>query len=255
MKKRILAAVLLLAALCGCGGRTEAEPLPVLVIASDNYEPYNYPDNDGGRTGFDVELATEACRRLGYQPVFRSVAWEEKDALLASGGADCLWGCFTMTGRETLYCWAGPYAVSRQMVAVRTETGIASLAALAGRRVAVQVTTKPEELFLNGGPGIPEVAAVYSFSTTAEVYAALRKNYVDAIAAHEGALGIFVDSMPDSIVMLPEPLFISELGVAFEKDAGRDELAAALTETLRELEAEGFTAALAEKYSLPAAER
>ena len=31
---------------------------------------------------------------------------------------DCLWGCFSMDGRENDYKWAGPYMVSRQVVAV-----------------------------------------------------------------------------------------------------------------------------------------
>lgn len=253
-KRRLLTILLLLLLLCGCGGGAEDAALPVLVIGSDDYAPYSYLDSDGF-AGFDVELAEEACRRLGYAPEFRRIAWEQKDTLLQSGEIDCLWGCFTMTGRETLYCWAGPYAKSRQMVAVRTESGIKNLAGLAGRRVAVQMTGKPEELFLTRpSENIPDVAAVYSFSSSAEIYAALRKDYVDAVAAHENALRTFVSGMPDSIVMLSEPLFVSELGVAFAKDAGREELAENLTETLLAMEAEGFTAALAEKYGLAAAE-
>ena len=228
----------------------------MLVIGSDDYAPYSYLDSDGF-AGFDVELAEEACRRLGYAPEFRRIAWEQKDALLQSGEIDCIWGCFTLTGRETLYCWAGPYAKSRQMVAVRTESGIKNLAGLAGRCVAVQMTGKPEELFLTRpSENIPDVAAVYSFSSSAEIYAALRKDYVDAVAAHENALRTGAQGsvpMPDSIVMLSEPLFVSELGVAFAKDAGREELAEKLTETLLAREAEGFTDALAEKYGLAAA--
>ena len=48
--KRLLAVLLALcgALLCGCGQReTETEELPVLVIGSDNYEPYFYLDEDG----------------------------------------------------------------------------------------------------------------------------------------------------------------------------------------------------------------
>lgn len=251
MKKRIFALLLLLAALCGCGSGGAAEPLPVLVIGSDDYRPYIYQSEDGAFTGFDVELAEEACRRLGYRAEVRSINWREKDALLAAGEIDCLWGCFTMTGREAEYCWAGPYFESRQCVAVRTESGVTSLAGLDGKRVAVQVSSKPEELFLSRpAAGIPDVDAVYSFSSMAEVQAALRKGYVDGIAAHEAALRLFVDSMPDSIVMLPEPLYTSELGVAFAPDGGHEALAAQLTAVLRELEAEGFLAALAEKYGL-----
>ena len=62
-----LAALLVLCALvlCGCGRQEQDEPLPKLVIGSDNYEPYFYLDEDGSFAGIDVEIATEACRRMG----------------------------------------------------------------------------------------------------------------------------------------------------------------------------------------------
>ena len=64
--------------------------------------------------GIDVELAREACRRLGYKPVFQKIRWEDKDKLLEEGKVACLWGCFTMTGRKQKYLWAGPYLHSRR---------------------------------------------------------------------------------------------------------------------------------------------
>ena len=114
--------VCLLAAAAGCGADGQPggeDELPELVIASDSYEPYHYIEANGDHAGIDVELAREACSRLGYRPVFLDIAWEDKDSDLEKGLADCLWGCFTMTGREQDYQWAGPYLVSRQTVLVR----------------------------------------------------------------------------------------------------------------------------------------
>lgn len=42
-----------------------------LVIGSDNYEPYNYIDESGENVGIDVDIAKEACRRMGITPVFK----------------------------------------------------------------------------------------------------------------------------------------------------------------------------------------
>ena len=52
-----------------------------------------------------------------------------------------------MNNREESYLWAGPYACSRQVVAVRQDSDIQSLGDLAGHRVAVQISSKPEEIF------------------------------------------------------------------------------------------------------------
>ena len=119
------------------------EELPELIIGSDNYEPYNYLDDDGKPVGIDVELAEAVCEQLGYTPVFQYIVWDKKDEYLDNGKVDCLWGSFTMNGREDEYQWAGPYLYSRQVIAVRTDSKIRNISDLAGKRVAVQATTKP----------------------------------------------------------------------------------------------------------------
>lgn len=58
---------------------TKQEPsLPTIVIGSDNYPPFNYSGTDGRPTGIDVELATEAFHRMGYQAEFVTIDWENK---------------------------------------------------------------------------------------------------------------------------------------------------------------------------------
>ena len=54
-----------------------------------------------------------------------------------------------MTGREDKYQWAGPYLYSRQMIVVRSDHDIWKFDDLEGKRIAVQATTKAEDLFLH----------------------------------------------------------------------------------------------------------
>lgn len=187
-----------------------------LVIGSDNYEPYNYIDESGENVGIDVDIAKEACRRLGITPVFKQITWDRKDSFLDSNEIDCLWGSFTMSGRTDDYRWAGPYMYSRQVVVARKDRGINSFADLKGKRIAVQSTSKPEHIILSGEDDrIQGVSAVYSMSTMSELYASLRKGYIDAAAGHEVAIKRFVDTNPQQFIILDETLYKSELGVAF----------------------------------------
>ena len=239
----------------GCGEKKEKaadSELPELVIGMDYFEPYSYQTSDGEYKGVDVELAEEALQRLGYQPKFENIVWEDKDELLADGTIDCLWSSYSMNGREDKYQWAGPYLYSRQMVVVKAESEIQTLQDLKGKRVAVQATTKAEDLFLhNIASDLPQMEQVNCFSTTNELYAALRKNYVDAIAGHEAMLGSLVQSGKGIYRMLEESPYKSELGIAFKKET-HGELAADLTETLKEMQDEGVTKEIVTKYGLDA---
>ena len=142
----------------------------------------------------DVALATEACRRMGYEPVFRQISWDEKDLLLEIGQVDCLWGCFSMNGRENAYLWAGPYLYSDQVVAVRADSDIRTLADLVDRRVAVQISSKAESILSDPTDArIPQLRALYCLVDMDQVATALRKYYVDACASHAEALAGALD--------------------------------------------------------------
>ena len=93
-----------------------------------------------------MELAKEAFQRLGYQPKFENIVWEDKDELLAEGTIDCLWSCYSMNEREDKYQWAGPYLYSRQMVAVRKESESIRLGS-EERRLRFRRTTKAVRSF------------------------------------------------------------------------------------------------------------
>ncbi|MDO5799347.1 MAG: transporter substrate-binding domain-containing protein [Eubacteriales bacterium] len=256
--KRICITALLLTGslmLGGCGGKKEKSAdseLPEIVIGVDYFEPYSYQTSDGEYKGIDVELAQEAFQRLGYQPKFENIVWEDKDELLADRTIDCLWSSYSMNGREDKYQWAGPYLYSRQMVTVRAESEIQKVQDLKGKRVAVQATTKAEDLFLhNIDSDLPQMEQVNCFSTTNELYAALRKNYVDAIAGHEAMLNSLVQDGEGSYRMLEESIYTSELGIAFKKGIHK-ELTEELTETLKEMQGEGITEKIVIKYGLDA---
>lgn len=251
-RKVIALSLVMLITMTGCGKATASteEKLPQIVVGSDDYKPYYYVDDDGNMAGIDVEMATNAFHRMGYDVVFRKIIWEKKDEYLKNGEIDCLWGSFTMTERENEYTWAGAYLNSRQVVIVRANSGIRTLQDLEGKRFAVQVSSKPDEILLNHEDvRIPEVDEIYCFSTLDEVYACLRKGYCDAIAGHESALRLFMDSLPNEFYMLEESLYKSELGVAFEKGT-QEELADELSKTLQQMHQDGTTERILEKYGI-----
>lgn len=257
---RVLRAGLVLGAVCclvlalgSCGGQTETETashsdLPVILVGSDNYPPFHYEDANGQPTGIDVDLAKEAFRRMGYQAVFVTIDWEDKQDLVERGEIDCIWGSFSSDGREDQYLWTEPYLYSRQVVAVRQDSDIQTLADLAGKRVAVQSTTKPEELFLaHTDPRIPRVAEVFSLQDRELIYPYLSKGYADALAAHETAILQCMSDYSLDYRILDEPLLTVGLGVAFARTDQRG-LDKELSRTFEEMRSDGSLEQIVGRY-------
>lgn len=155
-----------------------------------------------------------------------------------------------MDDRETKYLWAGPYLYTRRVVVVRGDSHINSLSDLEGRSVAVQANSTSETIFLNqSNSQIPEVSRLSSFRTIGEVFTALRKGYVDAIAGHEGNLLVYTKDYPGQYRYLNMSIHRSRLGVAFPREADKT-LVQKLDQTLKEMTEDGTVGGTIEKYGL-----
>ena len=238
--------------LCACSAQKN-ETLPQLVIGCDEYPPYQYADEDGDPAGIDVELAQEACSRIGYEAVFRPIDWNQRDAFLEDGIVDCLWSCYSMEGREDQYEWVGPYMYSRQVAVALKESGISSIGDLEGKRIAVKTASPAESIFLKRTDSrIPEVSEVYSLNDMDEVVTALRNDYVDACAGYAATLIELLRNTDVSYRFVDEDLSRAELGIAFAKDSDEN-LRADLSAALREMRADGTMTRILEEYGLDAA--
>lgn len=234
--------------LSGCAPSAASDSaLPALIVGSDTYPPYVYMDNNGDITGLDVEIAEEAFRRMGYRAEFTTIDWEKKTELVDSGEIDCIWDCFSMEGRENDYQWAGPYLVSRQVVAVDAQSGIETMSDLAGKTIAVQATGKPEAIFLRGGADVPAFRNIISLADRGVQYAMLDCGYTDAIAAHEEAIRQYMKDYGANFRILDEPLLVTGIGVAFSKNDTRG-LAAQLNEVFEQMREDGSMEKLVGKY-------
>lgn len=228
------------------------DPLPELVIGSDDYAPYFFCDENGEFAGIDVEIAKEVCKIMGYTPRFVNIDWSDKDRLLKEGKIDCLWGSFSRTGRENEYSWSDPYLNSRQVVAVRADSTIEKIADLEGKRIAVQSSSKPDEIFSgnpSGRTAVPKIGMIYCFTELNQIFASISEGYVDAIAGHETALLEYMKTSTVKLKILDEPLLEVQLGIAFEKDTHADVIAR-LNQALSIIKNNGFIAGVAIKYGL-----
>lgn len=254
----LCSACLLIMGLGGCHKQDETavpsgETLKTVTVGCDTYPPFSYVDVDGNLTGIDIELAREAFGAMGYEPNFVIINWEEKKELLSSGEIDCIWSSYTMDGREDEYQWAGPYMQSHQVVAVNVDSDIYTLQDLEGKVVAVQSTTKPEDIIRSHDGTLPELRKVISVPKRDLIFVLLSKGYADALAAHDTSVEEFMEETGMEFRILDEPLLTVGLGVAFYKDDSRG-LAAELNEIIDQMREDGTIKQIIGKY-LPNADR
>lgn len=252
---RILICMILALGVCACSFDSpehQAEELPELVIGGSIYEPYFYRDINGDYAGIDVELATEACRRIGVKPVFRELELDERFPALAQEKVDCLWCALTMSGREDRYAWAGPYLYAQRVIIVPADSAIETLQDLEGKRVGVQTASTSESIILNHlNPDLPEFGQLTVLDELGEVFTALRKGYVDAIAGLEGGLSVYLEEYPGQYRTLNMSIRSEPLGVAFRK--GEDEVRAEqLKQAFQEMRDDGSIEKIVTSYGLDA---
>ena len=152
MKKifALMLCVLLCLSLCACGSGSGKQ---TLIVGFDaEFPPFGFIAADGSYDGFDLAMARELCKRLGWEYKEVAIDWNSKDTELASGNINCIWNGFTYTGREDEYTWSDPYVDNSIVLVVKKDSGIASKADLAGKTVMAQAASSACLLYTSPSP-------------------------------------------------------------------------------------------------------
>ena len=222
-----------------------------MVIGYTVYEPMNYTDADGNFTGFDTELATAVCEKLGVEPEFVEINWDTKVVELDAKSIDCIWNGMTLTDdimANTATTKA--YAKNAQVVVVKDGTDYSSTADLVGKTVVAEAGSAGEAA-IEGDENLAQADYVSKSVQTdclMEVAAGTADAAVLDLTLANAMIGEGTDYASLKIV---DELNAEEYGVAFRKDS---DTAAAVDAVFDGLKADGTMQALADKYDLALAD-
>ena len=222
-----------------------------MVIGYTVYEPMNYTDADGNFTGFDTELATAVCEKLGVEPEFVEINWDTKVVELDAKSIDCIWNGMTLT--DDIMANAATtkaYAKNAQVVVVKDGTDYSSTADLAGKTVVAEAGSAGEAA-IEGDENLAQADYVSKSVQTdclMEVAAGTADAAVLDLTLANAMIGEGTDYASLKIV---DELNAEEYGVAFRKGS---DAAAAVDAAFDELKADGTMQALADKYDLALAD-
>lgn len=191
--------------------------LPVLKIGVTDNDPYVYIDTTGDYAGIDIDIAREACKRVGIKPQFIDISWNDRDRLLKNGDIDCLWCDYSPCYREDDYYWTEPYLTVTVSVAAKKTSGIKSLAHLdESKTIAVIAGSVSERRLLAGDLEISSDVHIKSYGSAELCKAALVKGYVDCWMADAQSLDRLVAQYPGVYRVFADNVMTVDLGVAFE---------------------------------------
>ena len=222
-----------------------------MTIGSTVYEPMNYTDADGNFTGFDTELATAVCEKLGVEPDFVEINWDTKIVELDAKSIDCIWNGMTLTDDilANTACTKA-YAKNAQVVVMKADADYTSTADLVGKTVVAEA----------GSAGESAIQDDESLSQADYVSKSVQTDCLMEVAAGTADAAVLDLTLATAMIgegtdyanlAIKDELNAEEYGVAFRKGS---DVAEAVNAAFDELKSDGTMQKLADKYSLTLAD-
>ena len=222
-----------------------------MVVGYTVYEPMNYTDADGNFTGFDTELATAVCEKLGVEPDFVEINWDTKIVELDAKSIDCIWNGMTLTDEiQSNAACTKAYAKNAQVVVMKSDADYSSTADLVGKTVVAEA----------GSAGESAIQDDESLSQADYVSKSVQTDCLMEVAAGTADAAVLDLTLATAMIgegtdyanlAIKDELNAEEYGVAFRKGS---DVAEAVNAAFDELKADGTMQKLADKYSLTLAE-
>ncbi len=259
MKKKIallLTAVLCLSVFAGCGGKKTdlayIKDKGEMVMGITLYEPMNYYDESGNLIGFETEFATAVCEKLGVEPKFQIIDWDQKESELKSKTIDCIWNGLTVTEeRKENMAFSTAYISNRQVAIIRKADAEKYTTAenMAGAKMIAE----------NGSAGETAIKADAVLSKNEYIAAAAQKDALLEVKAGTSDIAVLDYIMAKAVIrddndysdlMIVEELQLTPEEYAIGLRLEDKELLARINEIIDELVEDGTMAELAAKYDL-----
>lgn len=216
-----------------------------MVVGITDYDPMNYRDENGEWTGFDTELTIAVCEKLGIEPEFIEISWDNKEFELDSGSIDCVWNGMTLTdGVKEAMETTTAYLVNNQVIVMdENEVGnYTDVGSMKGLTFACEAGSAGEAALMEADLQYTAV------SSQANALLEVKSGSVDACVIDSIMAGAVTgEGTSYSELGAGYSFATEEFGIGFRKGS---DMASKVDEIIAELRADGTVQALAEKYEL-----
>lgn len=241
MKKWLIVLLgVILVALAGCGSSDKASEnagtKKVLKIGTNpDFAPFEYLDEKGKMTGFDIELALALGKEMGREVEMVNMAFDGLVPALQTGNLDLAMSGMTITeDRKKSIAFSDPYYQSGLVIVVKKENNaIQGLEDLKGKKVSAQIGTTGSLM-----ASTIEGAKAVDFNHTPETFMEVKSGGVDAAINDLPVVQYFLKTEEGKDFKQVGPLLKTEY-VGIGIDPTQKELAKEVNAALGRLKANG----------------
>lgn len=213
----------------------------------DSFPPMGYRDDDSNIIGYDIDLAKEVSKRLGVEFKAQPIDWDAKEMELSTGKIDCIWNGFTMTkDREEALSFTKPYLNNEQVLVVRKDSGIKTLADAAGKVIGLQSGSSAQEAVDGNAAFKNSLKDIVYFKENVTALNDLEIGGVDGVVMDSVVASFDIALGNKPLELVPEILSKEAYGVAFRKEDVklRDEV----QKILEEMAKDGTVESISDKW-------
>jgi polar amino acid transport system substrate-binding protein len=255
--KVLIILVLLSIVISACGSKdktvdawsTIEERGSIIVGLDDTFVPMGFRNNSGEFTGFDVDLAIEAAKRMKLDIEFQPVDWNLKEQELDSGNIDMIWNGYSINEeRKKKVNFTKPYLDNKQIIVVLSEFDINTKEDLKGKIVATQNSSSSlAAIEAEGSTPDFKNGEVILFDTYNEAFMDLEAKRVEAVVADQVLARYYMAERGEKKYKIVDGDFgDEEYGVGLRK--GDNTLLEKLNKALDEMKSDGTAEAISVKW-------
>ena len=236
MKKWIalMLALVMCLTLAACGSNNDNNN------ATDNNNTSGDDQNTAGQEDTPQPSGEKQKLIVGFDAEFPPFGY------IAEDGSYCIWNGFTYTGREEEYTWSDPYVENKIVLVVKADSGITSMADLAGKSVMAQAASSAVDAIEANEEFKSSLKEVVELGDYNMGFMELAQGSVDAVAADMGVAAYQVASNEGDYVILDDAISTEQYAIGFLK--GNTELRDAVNAELLKMAEDGTMMSIGENY-------
>jgi len=215
----------------------------------DAFPPMGFRDDQNNIVGFDIDLAQAVCEKLGVELVLQPIDWAAKEQELATKNIDAIWNGFSVTEeRLANLTMSDPYMENSISLVVRKDSGIAAMADMAGKKLAVQSGSSAQEALDSekNKEFKDTLGKINEFASYVTALMDLETGNSDAVLMDSVVANYMINEAGKDFTVLKDSLVAEEYAIGFRK--GDEALRDAVNNALKELKAEGKVEEIATKW-------